>query len=160
VTDPQTPAPVPTLFEWAGGLPAFERLTAEMYTRVPRDPVLAPVFGSMSAEHARHVAHFIAEVFGGPALYSTGHGGHAQMVGRHLGRGLTELQRRRWFDLMLDCADAVGLPADPEFRAAFVAYLEWGSRLALANSQPGVAADEQAPMPAWGWGVPGGPYRP
>jgi hemoglobin len=60
---------------------------------------------------------------------------------------------------MLDVADEAGLPGDPEFRSAFVAYLEWGTRLAVINSSPGATADEKAPMPAWGWGVPGGPYR-
>jgi hypothetical protein len=27
------------------------------------------------------------------------------------------------------------------------------------HSQPGAQAVEGAPMPRWGWGVPGGPYR-
>ncbi len=47
-----------------------------------------------------------------------------------------------------------GLPADPEFRAAIIGYLEWGSRLAMHNSRPG-ATDlvEDAPVPRWGWGV-------
>ena len=56
-------------------------------------------------------------------------------------------------------ADAVGLPDDPEFRSALVAYLEWGTRLAVINSQPGAEVVADAPMPKWGWGVPGGPYR-
>ena len=51
------------------------------------------------------------------------------------------------------------MPDDPEFRSALVAYLEWGSRLAVLNSQPGATVDPKAPMPQWGWGVPGGPYR-
>jgi hemoglobin len=51
------------------------------------------------------------------------------------------------------------LPDDPEFRSALVAYLEWGSRLAVLNSQPGAEAVVDAPMPKWDWGVPGGPYR-
>ena len=33
-------------------------------------------------------------------------------------------------------ADDAGLPDDPEFRAALVGYLEWGTRLAMHNSQP------------------------
>jgi len=42
-----------------------------------------------------------------------------------------------------------------------VAYLEWGSRLAVINSSlPADASIREAPMPAWNWGVPGGPYRP
>ncbi len=52
------------------------------------------------------------------------------MIARHLGRALTGTQRKRWIELMLETADEVGLPHDPEVRAAFVGYLEWapGSR--------------------------------
>ena len=101
---------------------------------------------------------FIAEVFGGPKRYSAEHGGHPNMIGRHLGRALTESQRKRWIVLLLECADEIGVPADPEFRSAFVAYLEWGTRLAVLNSQPGAAVTMDAPMPAWGWGEVKGPY--
>jgi hemoglobin len=83
------------------------------------------------------------------------------MIMHHLNRRLTEDQRRRWIALLQDAADEVELPDDPEFRSAFVAYVEWGTRLAKLNSneKPGFEpADE--PMPRWGWGVPGGPYQP
>lgn len=149
---------IPTLFEWAGGAPALERLTTRFYGNVRDDAVLAPVFAHMDARHPRFVADFLAEVFRGPAAYSAERGGHAHMIGAHLGRHLTETQRRRWFDLMLSTADEVGLPADPEFRSAFVAYLEWGTRLAVMNSHPGAVVEPNAPMPLWGWGEPGGPY--
>jgi hemoglobin len=56
-------------------------------------------------------------------------------------------------------ADDAALPDDPEFRAAFVGYVEWGTRLALHNSQPGAAVVEHAPVPRWGWGV-APPYQP
>lgn len=38
-------------------------------------------------------------------------------------------------------------------------YAEWGSRLALHNSQPGAKVAEHAPVPHWGWGV-APPYQP
>ena len=44
-------------------------------------------------------------------------------------------------------ADDAELPADPEFRAAIIGYLEWGTRLAMENSQPGANPVEQAPTP-------------
>jgi hemoglobin len=44
------------------------------------------------------------------------------------------------------------MPSDPEFRSAFVAYIEWGTRLAVANSQPGADPPPKAPVPRWGWG--------
>ncbi len=153
-------AEIPTLFEWAGGAPAFERMFTRFYARVPDDALLAPVFEHMRAEHAAHVAAFVIEVFGGPTTYSSDKGGHPEMVRRHLGRALGHAQRRRWIELLLECADEAGLPDDPEFRSAFVAYLEWGSRLAVINSQPGAEVQPAAEMPMWGWGVVGGPYRP
>jgi hemoglobin len=151
----------PTLYEWAGGLEALNRLTETFYDKVLRDPVVGPVFRTMSPDHPAHVAAFIGEVFGGPKTYSEKHGGHREMVMHHLGKHLTEDQRRRWINLLVDAADAVGLPDDPEFRSAFMAYVEWGSRLAKMNSNLGETCDPATePMPAWGWGVPGGPYQP
>jgi len=153
--------PVPTLYEWLGGLPALRKLTEEFYRRVPNDPLLAPVFAHMPADHPEHVALFLAEVLGGPESYSRDRGGHPHMVMQHLGRHLNDVQRKRWMALLLETGDDLGLPADPEFRSAFVAYLEWGSRLAVINSQPGAApAPPDSAMPKWGWGVPGGPYVP
>jgi hemoglobin len=151
---------VPTLYEWLGGMPALEKLTTTFYARVPDDPLLAPVFARMSPDHPRHVAEFLAEVLGGPGDYSAKRGGHPNMVRHHLARGLTQAQRRRWIELLLACGDEIGLPDDPEFRSAFVAYLEWGTRLAVINSQPGAAVTEDAPMPRWGWGETRGPYTP
>lgn len=151
---------VPTHFEWIGGLPALERLFGTFYGRVPEDPLLAPVFADMPPEHAGHVVAFVAEVFGGPTRYSERHGGHSGMVRHHAGRTLTEAQRARWVQMLLQCADELGVPDDPEFRSALVGYLEWGSRLAVMNSAPGAPAAAEAPMPKWGWGEAKGPYRP
>lgn len=150
---------VPTLYDWAGGDEALNKLTEAFYDRVLRDPTLEPVFRNMSTDHPAHVAAFIGEVFGGPKAYSEKHGGHAAMISHHLQRHLTEEQRRRWIALLVDAADATGLPDDPEFRSAFMAYVEWGTRLARLNSQDGATPQLDEPMPKWGWGVPGGPYE-
>jgi hemoglobin len=143
----------PSLYSWAGGTEAFIKLCDAFYRLVLADELLAPMFASMDAQHVRYVALWLAEVFGGPATYSSERGGYGPMVERHIGRGITEPQRRRWVNLMMDAADEVGLPRDPEFRAAFVGYVEWGTRLALHNSQPGADVVRSAPMPKWGWGV-------
>ena len=139
---------------------AIEALFRRFYQRVPSDPMLRDVFARMDPAHAQHVAAFVAEVFGGPKTYSNVHGGHPHTIRKHLARTLGEAQRRRWSELLLDCADEVGLPSDPEFRSAFVAYREWGSRLAVINSQPGAVAVDDAPMPSWGWGEARGRYQP
>jgi hemoglobin len=149
---------VPTLYEWLGGAVALEHLMTRFYERVRQNAILAPVFAQMGNDHPRHVAAFLAEVLGGPCEYSAGHGGHPHMIRRHLNRHLSQVQRREWVALLLDTADELKMPDDPEFRSALVGYLEWGSRLAVINSQPGATVDEHAPMPKWGWGEVKGPY--
>lgn len=68
----------------------------------------------------------------------------------HRDLGITADQRARWVQQIAAAADDAGLPDDPEFRAAFVGYVEWGTRLAMGNSQPGAPVVEQAPVPRWG----------
>jgi hemoglobin len=129
------------------------------YERVRRDDLLGPLFANMDPDHQAHVAAFVGEVFGGPKAYSSDRGGHAAMVRRHMGRHLTQDHRRRWMSLLIETADAVGLRDDPEFRSAFVGYLEWGTRLAVLNSQDGASEPHpKTPMPSWNWGPTGGPW--
>jgi hemoglobin len=149
---------VPSLYEWVGGIEALNRLTSRFYEHVRDDALLGPVFAHMGPDHPTHVAAFLAEVLGGPPNYSEHHGGHPHMIRQHLNRHLAQDQRRRWVSLLLETADELSIPEDPEFRSALVGYLEWGSRLAVINSQPGAAADQNAPMPRWGWGEVKGPY--
>lgn len=150
----------PTLHEWAGGDAAFRRLIDAFYDRVEADDLLGPLFpGGVSEPHRAHVTMWWIEVFGGAAGYTEQRGGYETMLAHHRGLGLTADQRFRFASLMSLAADDAGLPSDPEFRAAFVGYVEWGTRLALANSQPDAELVEHAPVPRWGWGV-APPYQP
>jgi hypothetical protein len=53
-----------------------------------------------------------------------------------------------------------GLPNDPEFRSAFGSYIEWGSRLAVENSQAGAKPPAHMPMPRWDWHTAAEPPGP
>ncbi len=149
--DPPPPEQA-TLFEWAGGFPALLRLTRRFYeVHVPQDPLLSGLFSQMSPDHPERVASWLGQVFGGPPAYSTHYGEYDRMISQHLDKALTPEQRARWVQLLARSADETGLPADAEFRAAFTAYLEWGSRIALENSQPGVHPPPHMPVPRWWW---------
>ena len=115
----------PTLYEWAGGAEALERLTETFYAKVREDPLLEPVFRGMDRDHPKYVAMWLGEVFGGPARYTEERGGYPHMMQKHLNRALSE----------------------------------WGTRIAVANSQPGAAPPARAPVPHWGWGE-APPYNP
>ncbi len=157
----------PTLFQWAGGMPALTRMTRLLYEKhVPADDLLAPAFGAMPPGHAQREAMWLAEVFGGPAWYSQRFGGAPAERRAHAGRGFTEEQRARWVTLAMRAADEARLPADPEFRAALAGYLDWGSRAAQAESAGDAPAADVAfpagepaaePMPRWDWGPAGAP---
>ncbi len=57
-------------------------------------------------------------------------------------------------------AGKLTLPGDPEFRLAFLAYLEWGTRIAIINSSTTEVPEKpDVPMPQLGWGVLGRPYQ-
>lgn len=145
---------VPALVDWAGGPAALRALIDAFYDRVETDDLLAPFFpGGVGTAHREHVADWWTEVFGGPATYTERHGGYEVMLAHHRGLGITPDQRHRFVSLMSRAADDADLPADPEFRSALLAYVEWGTRLAMANSQPGADVAEHAPVPRWGWGV-------
>ena len=150
----------PTLFEWAGGSDAFRHLIDAFYDRVEHDDLISPLFpGGVSEEHRAHVTTWWIEVFGGPAAYTADLGGYQRMLAHHRNLAITPEQRRRFAETMSRAADDARLPDDPEFRAAFMSYVEWGTRLALLNSAPGAEVVEQAPVPRWGWGV-APPYQP
>ncbi|GIF49635.1 hemoglobin [Asanoa ferruginea] len=150
----------PTLYEWAGGRPAIARMINAFYDRVERDDLLSPFFpGGVTAAHRDHVTTWWSEVFGGPADYTGELGGYESMLAHHRNLGIEPEHRFRFASLMSLAADDAELPADPEFRAALVGYLEWGTRIAMANSQPGATPVEHAPVPHWGWGV-APPYQP
>jgi hemoglobin len=150
----------PTLFEWAGGAERFRALIDAFYDRVEQDELLSPFFpGGVSEAHRSHVTTWWIEVFGGPAEYTASLGGYPAMLHHHIGLGITAEQRFRFASLMSRAADDIQLPDDPEFRAAFIGYVEWGTRLALHNSQPDAEVVAAAPVPRWGWGV-APPYQP
>ena len=148
-----------SLYEWAGGADAIRRMIDAFYDRVERNELFSGLFpGGVTEEHRHNVALWWSEVFGGPARYTGELGGYERMLAHHLDLGITAEQRAAFVSTMSLAADDAELPADPEFRSALLAYLEWGTRLAFENSQPGAAPVAHAPVPRWGWGV-APPYR-
>lgn len=149
----------PTLFEWMGGKEALYGMLKVFYEKVEEDELLKPLFRYMPKDHFEHVGMWFEEVLGGATLYTDERGGFKNMHKRHKGRSIQSAQRERWVQLMLETADEVGIPSDPEFRAAFTGYIEFGSRRALNNSQPKAEDPSRETILKWGWGVapPGTP---
>jgi CDGSH-type Zn-finger protein/truncated hemoglobin YjbI len=140
--DPARPAD-PSLFEWAGGLPALTRMTRVLHEKLlPADDVLAPAFADLPVGAPEREAAWLAEAFGGPRQ-----GGATALAGRDL----SPADRARWLTLAIRAADEAQLPDDPAFRAALTSFLEWVSRL---------PAGSFADVPRWDWSPGGQPVTP
>jgi hemoglobin len=143
----------PTLFEFAGGEPAFLALAAAHHARCLEDPELNHPF-SHPGQHPQHVerlAAYWAEVMGGPASYSQACGEQATVLRMHAGNGdMGDLGERflRCFD---GAADDAELPADPAFRAALHAYMRWAVDDVLSYWAEDAVVAPGAAMPRWGW---------
>src|SRR5262245_18992007 len=146
----------PTLYEYAGGAPAFQRLVERFYAKARVDPLLAALFARFTDEHVRRVGVWLGEVFGGPPRYTEEEGGHRDILVRHGGLAITEPQRARWAEMMIATAREE-LPAEPKLQRRFADYIEWGTRIAREASEPGYALPPPAPVPRWDWGAEGPP---
>src|ERR1700716_2809725 len=115
----------PTLFEFAGGEPAFLALAAAHHDRCLQDPELNHPFShGVNPAHIERLAAYWAEVFGGPARYSEEYGGHSAMLEIHARQGAGHDFGPRFVACFMQAADDAGLPGDPDFRGALRPYME------------------------------------
>lgn len=142
----------PSIYEFAGGEPAFLALATAHHQRCLDDPVLNHPFSHPGhPEHVQRLASYWAEVFGGPPKFSQECGGHSTMMYLHSSTGAdNDLGERFARDFDAAAQDA-GLPADPEFRAALSAYMRWAVAQVMSVSPQGSVVPEGLPMPAWSW---------
>jgi hemoglobin len=141
-----------TLFEHAGGMDALHRLEDYFYASVLDDPLLQPLFGAGEPEHVDHLTLFTAESFGGPKRF-TGELGFQHLIEVHRNLRITERQRQRFVELYMSALDAVGMPDDKPFRDAVRSHLEFGTHVAMQNSNASTD-DELHPIrevPIWTW---------
>ena len=93
----------------------------------------------------------------GPKLYTEEYGKETlqHMMSKHIGKHLTEQQRKQWVHLLMESADEIDLPDDPEFRSTFVAHTGWGTRVAVRNSELAEnPTTNTESVPEWGWDGP------
>ena len=141
-----------SIYERAGGLPAFVALARAHHARCLADPELNHPFShsDLNPEHVERLAAYWAEVLGGPPAFSSGLGDHAAVLRMHAGNGDMSDLGRRFVTCFVAAADDAGLPADPELRAALRDYMEWAVADVLDHEQPQDIPPRIA-MPRWTW---------
>ncbi len=143
----------PTLFDFAGGQPAFVALATAHHARCLADPELNHPFShpGQNPQHVERLAAYWAEVLGGPPTYSQSCGDESAVLEIHAGHGdMTDLGRR-FVACFAGALDDAGLPTDPAFRAAMLAYMRWAVDVVLSYGDEDVVVPAAAAMPRWGW---------
>jgi hemoglobin len=142
----------PSIFEFAGGEPAFLALATAHHQRCLDDPELNhPFMHPGEPDHLVRLAGYWGEVFGGPAAYSRDYGGHSAMLAVHAGQGAHPGLGERFVRCFVQAADDAGLPADADLRAELKAYMEWAVSEVLAVSPKGSRYGSGLPVPRWSW---------
>jgi len=143
----------PSLFEFAGGEPAFLALASAHHQRCLDDPELNHPFSHPGGnpQHLERLAAYWAEVLGGPPTFSQQCTDQSAMLQLHAGNGdMTDLGRR-FVECFMQAADDVALPTDPDFRAALREYMEWSVAAVLAYPAPDAVVPAGLAMPHWSW---------
>ena len=145
----------PSIYEFAGGDPAFLALAAAHHERCLQDPELNHPFSQgTSPQHLENLAAYWAEVFGGPARYSEMHGGHSSMLEIHARHGAGADYGPRFVACFMQAADDIHLPDDADFRSALRSYMEWAVKDVLQYAATDAQVPKRRPIPRWSWDGP------
>ena len=122
-----------SVFELAGGEPAFRALVERFYASVATDPILRPVYPEPDLSGAtERLTLFLIQYWGGPSTYSERRG-HPRLRLRHQPFTIGQRERDAWLRHMTDAVDSLELA--PSVREALLDYFETAST-AMINSRP------------------------
>ena len=142
----------PSMYEFAGGEPAFLRLATAHHERCLADPELNHPFSHPGhPDHVQRLAWYWGEVFGGPPHYSEVSEGQTFMQRLHAGMGAQDDFGDRFVECFVQAADDVGLPDDPEFRQGLRAYMEWAVADVHVYNPQGSTVPSGLDVPRWSW---------
>ena len=143
----------PSLYDFAGGEPAFLALARAHHQRCLDDPELNHPFShpDQHPQHVERLAAYWAEVLGGPPTFSGTCGDHSGVVQMHAGNGDMDDLARRFVECFVLAADDAGLPEDREFRKALRSYMEWAVQEMVAYPEADAQVPTGMPMPRWSW---------
>ena len=144
----------PSIYEAAGGRPAFAALAAAHHARCLADPVLEHPFShTTNPDHVHRLAAYWAEVLGGPAGYSAV-ADQRSLLHIHASNGAEDELGARFLDCFVHALDDVGIPDDPELRAALHDYMAWAVGEFMAYAPYGSRVPMDVTVPHWSWDGP------
>jgi len=99
----------------------FARLTAAFFRRVPKDPILSPMYQHDLAGAEWRLREFLVGRFGGPTRYIEQRG-HPRLRMRHAPFKIDTAARNRWIEQMTAALEEAALP--PEANATLRRFFD------------------------------------
>jgi len=122
-----------SVYELAGGEPAFRLLVQRFYARVAVDPVLRAVYPEQDLSAAtERLTLFLIQYWGGPPAYSEQRG-HPRLRMRHQPFAIGQAERDAWLAQMTAAVDSLALA--PAVRKVLLDYFASAST-AMINQPP------------------------
>ena len=114
-----------TVYELAGGEPAFRLLVERFYARVAEDPLLRSVYPDEDLSGAtERLTLFLIQYWGGPSTYSELRG-HPRLRLRHQPFAIGRAERDAWLGHMTAAVESLELA--PAVRRALLDYFDTAS---------------------------------
>ncbi len=132
-----------------GGPEIVFEIANTMHEHMKNDDRLGPLFSKAASTHVPHLGMWLCEVFGGPKLWSAVYSDIGGMLTKHAGKAIPEDLRARFVEIAVRATDECAPQAPAAARKAVADYFEWGSHVAVTNSQPGHELDVDAGVPTW-----------
>jgi hemoglobin len=137
-----------SLYDSLGGFDALLALCRRWHALCLADPLAAhPFEHGLHPRHDERLAAYLAEVTGGPKLYSAGYGDESSMQRLHAGNGEHRELDERCLALFEQALVDVGLPPLPGKRLA--AHFRQATEAQHAYSKSPDDVPEGLPLPEW-----------
>jgi hemoglobin len=137
-----------TLYDALGGFDALLAACRRWHQLCLSDPVAAhPFEHDLHAQHDERLAAYLAEVTGGPKLYTAGYGDESSMQRMHAGNGEHRELDERCLALFEQALADVGLPAGPA--ALLAAHFRRATEAQRAYAKSAEHVPDDLALPHW-----------
>ena len=144
-----------TIYEAAGGGPAFIALARAWHARCLADPIVSHAFSHGShPKHSERLAAYWAEALGGPCDYTASMGNESEVVRMHSGNGEHVEMDERAQACFAEALDDAGLPGDPRLRTTLKAYFRWATQAMSAYPASRQRVPAGLALGRWSWDGP------
>ncbi len=137
-----------TLYESLGGFDAILKACRRWHELCLADPLAAhPFEHGLHPQHDERLAAYLAEVTGGPKLYTAGYGDESSMQRMHAGNGDHPQLDERCVDLFDRALAEVGLPV--EAAAKLVVHFRQATEAQCAYAASKDLVPSSLELPRW-----------